>query len=68
MSAKEVLPDAAGEQHLEDDGDQRPSAGDELRMNLAKLKIGEGCLRRNRLLGGAANTDYETYSLPVSRV
>jgi hypothetical protein len=48
--------------------DKRPSGSDELRMNLAQLKIGEGCQRRARLLGGAAYQDYETYSLPVSRV
>ena len=46
----------------------RPSAGEELRQNVAQLKIGEECLRRKRLLGGVGNQDYETYSLPVSRV
>lgn len=53
-----------------DVGDKRASKGEELRQNLAQLKLGqgEGCLRRNRLLGCAANQDYETYSLPVSRV
>jgi len=50
------------------DNEKRPSARDELRQNLAQLKLGEECLRRERLLGGAGNQDYETYSLPVSRV
>jgi hypothetical protein len=48
--------------------DKHSSGSDELRMNLAQLKIGEGCQRRARLLGGAACQNYETYSLPVSRV
>jgi hypothetical protein len=50
------------------DNQKKPSAGDELRQNLAQLKLGDECLRRKRLLGGAGNQDYETYSLPVSRV
>ena len=52
-----------------DNSQQRqPSDKDELRQNLAQLKLGDECLRRKRLLGSAANQDYETYSLPVSRV
>ena len=50
------------------DNQKRPSEGEELRLNIAQLKLGGECLRRNRLLGGAGNQDYETYSLPVSRV
>jgi hypothetical protein len=50
------------------DNQKKPSAGDELRQNLAQLQLGDECLRRKRLLGGAGNQDYETYSLPVSRV
>ena len=47
---------------------KRPSGGDELRKNLAQLKLGDECLRKKRWLGSAGNGDYETYSLPVSRV
>jgi hypothetical protein len=47
---------------------KRPSEREELRKNLAQLKLGDECLRVKRLLGGAPNQDYETYSLPVSRV
>ena len=50
------------------DTQRRPSDRDELRQTIAQLKLGEECLRRKRLLGGAGNQDYETYSLPVSRV
>jgi hypothetical protein len=50
------------------DNQRRTSDRDELRQNIAQLKLGEECLRRKRLLGGAGNQDYETYSLPVSRV
>lgn len=50
------------------DNQKRHSDRDELRQNIAQLKLGEECLRRKRLLGGAGNQDYETYSLPVSRV
>jgi hypothetical protein len=50
------------------DNQKRPSEGEELRLNIAQLKLGEECLRRKRLLGGAGNQDFETYSLPVSRV
>ena len=50
------------------DSQRRPSDREELRQNIAQLKLGEECLRRKRLLGGACNQDYETYSLPVSRV
>ena len=51
------------------DPPKRLLTGDELRQNLAQLKIGgkEECLRMKRLLG-AANQDFVTYSLPVSRV
>jgi hypothetical protein len=47
---------------------RRVSDKEELRQNIAQLKLGEECLRRKRLLGSAATQDYETYSLPVSRV
>lgn len=47
---------------------RRPSDKEELRQNIAQLKLGDECLRRKRLLGSAADQDYETYSLPVSRV
>jgi hypothetical protein len=50
------------------DNQRRTSDREELRQNIAQLKLGEECLRRKRLLGGAGNQDYETYSLPVSRV
>ena len=50
------------------DNQRPPSDRDELRQNIAQLKLGEECLRRKRLLGGAGNQNYETYSLPVSRV
>ena len=50
------------------DNQKPPSDREELRQNIAQLKLGEECLRRKRLLGGAGNQDYETYSLPVSRV
>lgn len=50
------------------DNHNRPSDREELRQNIAQLKLGGECLRRKRLLGGAGNQDYETYSLPVSRV
>ena len=49
------------------DNQKRPSDTTELRQNIAQLKLGEECLRRKRLLG-AGNPDFETYSLPVSRV
>jgi hypothetical protein len=49
--------------------ERKQSEGDELRQNLAQLKLGnEECLRRKRLLGGVMNQEFETYSLPVSRV
>ena len=60
--------DAVETQHHMIDNQKRPSEGEELRQNIAQLKLGDECLRRNRLLGGARNQDYETYSLPVSRV
>jgi hypothetical protein len=46
---------------------QRRVEREELRKNIAQLRLGphHECLRKNRLLG---NQDYETYSLPVSRV
>ena len=47
---------------------RRASDKEELRQNIAQLKLGDECLRRKRLLGSAATQDYETYSLPVSRV
>jgi hypothetical protein len=47
---------------------KRPSAGDDLSKTLAQLKLGDECLRKKRWLGSAGNQDYETYSLPVSRV
>jgi len=50
------------------DSTKRPSEREELRQSLAQLKIGDECLRRKRLLGGLGGQDYETYSLPVSRV
>ena len=50
------------------DNQKRPSEGEELRLNIAQLKLGEECLRKKRLLGSPGNQDYETYSLPVSRV
>ena len=50
------------------DNVKRPSEGEELRLNIAQLKLGEECLRKKRLLGSPGNQDYETYSLPVSRV
>jgi hypothetical protein len=50
------------------DNQKSPSDREELRQNIAQLKLGEECLLRKRLLGGAGNQDYETYSLPVSRV
>jgi hypothetical protein len=67
-SIQTSLPSEAEDVHRDIADDKRPSEGEELRQNLAELKIGEGCQRRNRMLGGAANLDYETYSLPVSRV
>lgn len=50
------------------DNHKRSSEGEELRLNIAQLKLGEECLRKKRLLGSPGNQDYETYSLPVSRV
>lgn len=50
------------------DNQKHPSDREELRQNIAQLRLGEECLLRKRLLGGAGNQDYETYSLPVSRV
>lgn len=50
------------------DSSPKPSDKEELRQTLAQLKLGDECLRRKRLLGGAANQDYMIYSLPVSRV
>ena len=50
------------------DNEKSPSDREELRENIAQLKLGEECLRRKRLLGGAGNQHYETYSRPVSRV
>lgn len=47
---------------------RKVSDKEELRQNIAQLKLGEECLRKKRLLGTAATQDYETYSLPVSRV
>ena len=50
------------------DNEKQPADREQLRLNLAQLKIGDECLRRKRLLGGVGSFDYETYSLPVSRV
>lgn len=69
MSPPIQAPRAADSVHPEPiDNQRRPSDREELRQNIAQLKLGEECLRRKRLLGGAGNQDYETYSLPVSRV
>jgi len=54
--------------HNAADKQKRPSDGEELRLNIAQLNLGEECLRKTRLLGNPGNQDYETYSLPVSRV
>lgn len=68
VSVSSPLEAVEAQHHMIDNNQKRPSEGEELRQNLAQLKLGDECLRRNRLLGGAINQDYETYSLPVSRV
>lgn len=70
MSAAAVSPVQEGDLAHDDinDPSKRPSEGEELRKNIAQLKLGDECLRMKRLLGGAGSQDYETYSLPVSRV
>ena len=60
--------DASESHHDVIDNHKRPSEGEELRLNIAQLKLGEECLRKKRLLGSPSNQEYETYSLPVSRV
>ena len=51
------------------DTERRIPETEELRENLAHFKFGnEECLRRKRLLGGVLNQNYQTFSLPVSRV
>jgi len=69
MSFSLSPPHGADESHHSPiDALKRPSEGEELRLNIAQLKLGEECLRKQRLLGNPGNQDYETYSLPVSRV
>jgi hypothetical protein len=66
-SSRTALHDASESHHNMMDH-KRPSEGEELRLNIAQLKLGDGCLRKQRLLGSPSNQEYETYSLPVSRV